>query len=108
MMRRFVILLSFTLTCGIAAAAAASERSGVVDVPGGVRLHYVERGSPEAIRTVIFVHGFPDSLGSFDDMIPLLDASLVRAIAIDQRGFGESSRPACCYTIRDFAEDIIA
>lgn len=104
-MRRFVILLLFTLVCG---PVMASERSGAIGVPGA-RLHYVERGAPDSSRTVIFLHGFTDSSFSFAELMPALtqlDPSL-RAIAIDQRGHGDSSRPACCYTPQDFARDVV-
>lgn len=105
-MRRFVILLLFTVVCG---PAWASERSGAIGVPGA-RLHYVERGAQDPSRTIIFLHGYTDSSFSFAELMPALtqlDPSL-RMIAIDQRGHGESSRPACCYTPHDFARDVVA
>ena len=40
-------------------------------------------------------------------MLALLPARY-RAYALDQRGHGDSERPACCYTIDDFAADTVA
>jgi pimeloyl-ACP methyl ester carboxylesterase len=71
----------------------------------GVGLRYVEQGTgPEA---VLLLHSWPDSWYSNS---PILDrlAARHRVFAIDQRGFGESDRPASGYAIDDYAADATA
>ncbi|MDY7226380.1 alpha/beta fold hydrolase [Hyalangium rubrum] len=72
----------------------------------GVELRYVEQGSPGG-EAVLFLHGYTDSHHSFDLSLPHLP-SRYRAYALDQRGHGDSQRPACCYTQQDFAADVAA
>lgn len=83
-----------------------SYRSAKVRVATGTRLHYVEFGKPDG-RAVLFLHGWPDSWFSFSRVLRLLPDDL-RALAIDQRGFGESDRPESGYTIAEMADDAIA
>lgn len=82
------------------------DRQQFVNVETGVRLAYVERGSPGGVP-VILLHGVTDSRRSFDPVLPLLPTSM-RAIALSQRGHGDSSRPAHGYRYRDFSEDLRA
>ena len=70
------------------------------------RLHYVESGNPDG-QPVVFLHGWPDSWFSFSRVLPLLPGS-VRAIAVDQRGFGDSDRPESGYTIPELGADVVA
>jgi pimeloyl-ACP methyl ester carboxylesterase len=56
---------------------------------------------------VIFVHGWPDSWFSFSRVLSSLPADL-RSIAFDQRGFGDSDRPASGYAITEMAADAVA
>jgi pimeloyl-ACP methyl ester carboxylesterase len=71
-----------------------------------LRIHYVESGNARG-TPVVFVHGWPDSWFSFSRVLPLLPATL-RAIAFDQRGFGESDHPESGYTIPGFAADLVS
>jgi len=52
------------------------------------------------------LHGFTDSSFSFSRVLPLLPTDL-RVIALDQRGHGDSDRPADGYTMDDFAGDVL-
>ncbi|WNO70785.1 MULTISPECIES: alpha/beta fold hydrolase [unclassified Streptomyces] len=61
----------------------------LVDVPGG-RIHLVEQGSGPL---VLLVHGFPESWYSWRHQLPALAAAGYRAVAIDVRGYGRSSKP---------------
>jgi pimeloyl-ACP methyl ester carboxylesterase len=70
-----------------------------------LRIHYVESGNARG-TPVVFVHGWPDSWFSFSRVLPLLPGTL-RAIAFDQRGFGESDHPESGYTIPGFAADLV-
>jgi pimeloyl-ACP methyl ester carboxylesterase len=72
----------------------------------GPRLHYTEYGAPDG-APVVFLHGWPDSWFSFSRVLPLLPESL-RALAVDQRGFGDSDRPESGYAIHEMAADVIA
>ncbi len=53
------------------------------------------------------LHGYTDSWFSFSDLLRLLPARY-RAFAFSQRGHGDSERPTCCYTMDDFAADVVA
>ena len=61
----------------------------LVDVPGG-RIHLAEQGSGPL---VLLVHGFPESWYSWRHQLPALAAAGYRAVAIDVRGYGRSSKP---------------
>jgi pimeloyl-ACP methyl ester carboxylesterase len=64
-------------------------RSHVVDI-GGHRVHCVEAGDGPL---VLMVHGFPESWYSWRHQLPALAAAGYRAVAIDVRGYGRSSKP---------------
>ncbi|MEV0651452.1 alpha/beta hydrolase [Streptomyces sp. NPDC050395] len=61
----------------------------LVDVPGG-RIHLVEQGTGPL---VLLVHGFPESWYSWRHQMPVLAEAGFRAVAIDVRGYGRSSKP---------------
>lgn len=54
------------------------------------RLQYAEFGKRDG-RAVLFLHGWPDSWFSFSRVLALLPDDL-RALEIDERGFGDSDR----------------
>ena len=81
-------------------------RMASVDLKTGTRLSYAESGNPHG-EPIVLVHGWPDSWFSFSRVLPLLPAAL-RALAIDQRGFGDSTRPESSYTIAEMAADVAA
>uniref|UniRef100_A0A8C7AH59 Epoxide hydrolase 2 n=1 Tax=Neovison vison TaxID=452646 RepID=A0A8C7AH59_NEOVI len=56
----------------------------------GVRLHFVELGSGPA---VCLCHGFPESWFSWRYQIPALAQAGFRVLALDMKGYGESSAP---------------
>ncbi len=72
----------------------------------GVRLRYAEQGDP-AGQPIILLHGYSDSWFSFSRVLPLFPAAY-HVYALDQRGHGDSDRPASGYTMRDLAADAIA
>jgi pimeloyl-ACP methyl ester carboxylesterase len=84
--------------------AAIATRS--VRVPSGLRLHYAEQGDPRGLP-VLFLHGYTDSWRSFEGVFEHMPPRL-RAIALSQRGHGDSERPAAGYGARDFAGDLAA
>ncbi|SDC45962.1 alpha/beta fold hydrolase [Streptomyces prasinopilosus] len=77
-----------------------------VPSPGG-RIHLVERGTGPL---VLLVHGFPESWYSWRHQLPVLAAAGYRAVAIDVRGYGRSSKPAAAHAYRmlDLVEDNVA
>jgi len=77
-----------------------------IELPTGLRLQYVEHGDPEGVPAVL-LHGASDSWRSYELVLPQLP-EWIRAIAVTQRGHGDSSRPAAGYRTRDFAADIAA
>ena len=95
-----------------ARAQAPPEQLGLsshfVDLNTGVRMHYVEKGRNDGRgKVVIFLHGYTDSWRSFERNLPLLSDKF-HAYAVDQRGHGDSSKPACCYRAQDFSDDLAA
>ncbi|MFI8232556.1 alpha/beta fold hydrolase [Streptomyces sp. NPDC085900] len=77
-----------------------------VEAPAG-RLHLVEQGTGPL---VLLVHGFPESWFSWRRQLPALVAAGYRAVAIDVRGYGRSSKPASteAYRMLDLVEDNVA
>jgi non-heme chloroperoxidase len=74
-------------------------------LPNGVMLPYSERGDPSG-APVVLLHGFTDSLRSFDLVVPSLPPS-IRAIALTQRGHGDADRPASGYRVTNYATDLL-
>ncbi|MEV1046806.1 alpha/beta hydrolase [Streptomyces sp. NPDC049916] len=74
--------------------------------PAG-RLHLVEQGTGPL---VLLVHGFPESWYSWRHQLPALAAAGYRAVAVDVRGYGRSSRPAAAdaYRMLDLVADNVA
>jgi non-heme chloroperoxidase len=70
-----------------------------------LRLEYVERGNADGLP-VIFLHGVTDSWGAFEGVLARLPDEF-HAIALSQRGHGNSSRPAGGYRLADFAADVV-
>ena len=77
-----------------------------IRVATGPRLHWAEQGDPDG-EALLFLHGWPDSWFTFSRVLERLPARL-RALAIDQRGFGDSDRPESGYGIADMAADVVA
>lgn len=77
-----------------------------VELPNGVQLEYAEQGDPAGVP-VVMLHGVTDSWHSFAPVLPHVPAS-IRAIAISQRGHGDSDRPAGGYRTREFSTDLAA
>lgn len=96
----------------VAAEPSAPVTSGVslrisdVRLRTGVRLRYLEQGDP-AGPAVILLHGLADSSFSFSRILPGLSGRY-RALALDQRGHGDSDQPWDGYHPRRMAEDVLA
>jgi non-heme chloroperoxidase len=72
----------------------------------GLRVHYAEQGDPTG-EAIVFLHAYVDSWYSYSRLLPLLSREY-HAFAPDQRGHGDSDKPACCYTADDYAADVDA
>jgi pimeloyl-ACP methyl ester carboxylesterase len=83
----------------------ASE--GFVD-SGGVKIHYVSLGKPQA-PLVVMIHGFPDFWYTWRAQMPAL-AKHFHVVAIDQRGYNLSGQPEGVpnYTVDKLVSDLLA
>lgn len=77
-----------------------------VTLATGLRLEYLEYGAADSIPAV-FLHGVTDSCRSFEPVLHRLPPE-IRALAISQRGHGDSGRPDSGYAYRDLSEDLRA
>jgi non-heme chloroperoxidase len=76
------------------------------ELASGVALQYAEQGDPAGLP-VIFLHGVTDSWRSFELLFTHLPGAF-RAIAVSQRGHGDSDRPQSGYRAKDFSDDLAA
>jgi pimeloyl-ACP methyl ester carboxylesterase len=77
-------------------------------VPGPAgRIHLVEQG---AGPLVLLLHGFPESWYSWRRQLPALAAAGYRAVAVDLRGYGRSSKPEAveAYRMLQLVADSVA
>ena len=74
---------------------------------GGTRLHIVEEGKGPL---VILVHGFPELWYSWRFQIPAIAKMGYRVVALDQRGYGSSSKywNPDAYRLRPLVADLVA
>src|SRR5262249_42430051 len=75
--------------CEVAIVTAmASIRHSTLSA-NGIRIHIAEQGKGPL---VLLVHGFPELWYSWRHQLPVLADAGYRAVAIDQRGYGRSSK----------------
>jgi pimeloyl-ACP methyl ester carboxylesterase len=72
----------------------------------GLTTSYVAQGDRSGMP-VILLHAWGESLGCFDRLLPLLPA-MIYAVAMDQRGHGDASKPEDGYTLVELADDVDA
>jgi pimeloyl-ACP methyl ester carboxylesterase len=78
--------------------------NGMADIEPGLRLHYVTAG--EGPRTIVLLHGFPQTWWQWNRVMgDLVDAGF-RVVAPDYRGAGQSWRPPGGYDKVTVAGDI--
>jgi non-heme chloroperoxidase len=85
---------------------APQLRFAIARLRTGVRVHYAEQGDPTG-EAIVFLPAYTDSWFSYSRVLPLLPGRY-HAVAVDQRGHGDSERPACCYSVEDLAADVVA
>ena len=73
----------------------------------GISIHYVEQGTGPL---VLFCHGFPESWYSWRHQIPAVAAAGYRAVALDMRGYGQTSQPESvdAYSLSHLVGDVVA
>ncbi|MGI5170227.1 alpha/beta fold hydrolase [Spirillospora sp. CA-253888] len=87
-------------------AAQATQTHRLVPSPAG-RIHLVEQGSGPL---VLLLHGFPETWHCWRRQLPVLAAAGYRAVAVDVRGYGRSSKPepVAAYRMLDLVADNVA
>ena len=72
----------------------------------GIKMHYVEAGSGPL---VVLCHGWPESWYSWRHQLPALAEAGFRAVAPDQRGYGQTDKPEPieAYNILNLVGDIV-
>jgi pimeloyl-ACP methyl ester carboxylesterase len=72
----------------------------------GIQVHYVEQGQGPL---VVFCHGFPESWYSWRHQLSALAAAGYRAVALDMRGYGGTSKPQdiSAYTVSHMVGDVV-
>ncbi len=95
-----------------AAAAAAQEtpawpEPSYIRTNGGLRMAVYESGT-EGVP-VVFSHGFPELAYSWRHQLPAMSAAGFRALAPDQRGYGNTQRPLAieAYNIAELCADLV-
>ena len=80
----------------------------IIRLANGTQMAWRQSGDPEGLP-VLCLHGYGDSLRSFEAMVPHMPSGL-RVLAVSHRGHGDSPRPEReeDYTIAAFAEDALA
>ena len=73
----------------------------------GIDLSYASVGDHRSTFGVVFLPGPTDSWLSYEPILELLPEGL-RAVAVSQRGHGDSAKPSHGYGIEDFASDAAA
>jgi len=73
----------------------------------GISIHTVSMGEGPL---VLFCHGFPESWYSWRHQLPVVAAAGFRAVAIDMRGYGQTSAPAAvaAYSLSNLVGDVVA
>ncbi len=73
---------------------------------GGHRLHAVAAGSGPL---VLLVHGFPEGWFAWRNQLPAIAAAGYRAVAVDMRGYGRSSKPSeiDAYRLTELVQDCV-
>jgi len=79
-------------------------KHGMAEISTDLRLHYVTAGA--GARTVVLLHGFPQTWWAWRHVWPPLVAAGFHVVAIDYRGAGRSWRPQAGYDKRTMAQDL--
>jgi non-heme chloroperoxidase len=86
-------------------APAYSPGVSTVTLASGLTLSHTDRGDASD-RAVLFLPGPTDSWRSYQLVLEHLPPE-IGAVAVSQRGHGESDKPATGYAVEDFAADVV-
>jgi 2-hydroxy-6-oxonona-2,4-dienedioate hydrolase len=80
-----------------------------INLPNGETIHYFEINHENINKkpTLLFIHGNFSIWVWWADTINALKHCGYHIIAVDQRGFGESSYKSRCVYLADWAEDLV-
>ena len=81
------------------------SRSAIVGLESGINLSCTEQG-PESGLAVVLLPGPTDSWRSYEPVLDRLPQR-IRAIAVSQRGHGDSDKPERGYRVEHFAGDVV-
>lgn len=75
----------------------------------GLTFDVIDRGPADG-PVVILLHGFPQSAESWSDVVPLLTATGLRTLALNQRGYSPGARPTGrrAYRLDELTADVLA
>ena len=65
-----------------------------VEIPLGNRTFRALTSGPDQGRTVVLLHGFPQSAGEWRAQLDVLGTAGFRCVAPDQRGYSPGARPS--------------
>lgn len=85
--------------------AAMAPDISTVTLGSGIALSYAAQGD-ESGPAMVLLPGPTDSWRSYEPVLDQLPLS-IRAIAVSQRGHGDSDKPAVGYRVEDFAADVV-
>ncbi len=97
-------LLAHWCSLALATVSAMAETS-TVTVEGGLTLSCAVQGE-RAGPVLVLLPGPTDSWRSYEPVLERLPPS-IRAIAVSQRGHGDSDKPPTGYRVEDFAADVV-
>ncbi len=111
--RTLICVLLFGLGCRAAPIpesssypAGTSFRSQYRTIDG-TRIRLIDSGAPSA-TAVVFIHGIGASLYTWRHQLPAVVGAGYRVVALDNRGFGFSEKPAHGYTTAAYAHLVVA
>ena len=84
---------------------AVARMTSTATLDGGLTLSYAEQGK-RSRQAVLLLPGPTDSWRSYEPVLARLPSS-VRAVAVSQRGHGDSDKPMSGYRVEDFAADVV-
>lgn len=76
----------------------------MVDLPNGETMAYVEKGKGE--KVIVLIHGNFSSCYHYEPLYKLIGEDY-RVLAMDLRGYGDSSYNAPIESLHDFADDVV-
>jgi pimeloyl-ACP methyl ester carboxylesterase len=92
-------------------ATEIAPRDLTIEGFGGVRLHALDWGGRADGTPVVLLHGVGGNAWIWNPLGQRLHAALgddFHVVGLDQRGGGDSDKPATGYLANDFAQDVIA